>query len=66
MTVTVDTKGEAIVVGSSSKTVVNVSVEIAVLVKYEVTVQSSPRTPPAEELVEIVEEVFANRPERCD
>ena len=54
--------GGNVVVGSSSEILVKVSVEVAVLVTYDVTVQSSPTTAPIEELDEVVEEVLVNLP----
>jgi hypothetical protein len=64
VTVTVDTNGATVWVGSSSVTVVKVSVEVEALVTKEVMIQLLPR---AEGLVEVVvEEEFTNRPEKCE
>ena len=62
MTVTVETTGGNVVVGSSSEMLVKVSIEVAVLVTYDVTIQSSPTATPIEELDDVVEEVLVNLP----
>jgi hypothetical protein len=57
-----DTSGGNVVLGSSSKTVVKVSVEVATFVSHEVMIQSLPGV---DELVEaeVVVEEFTKRPE---